>query len=135
LKEITSSYDDIEKRMAIFLGLGAMVFSSLYLCTQGADLYTYLVRGVLAMVLFTVVGWAYGHWLKSVIRKQIEDEQLQAATPQSDASGSNQSNSMLHAGEGPEAVIPAEHSAGKTVDFTLPELEPFGAAAPPSAGI
>ena len=68
MKEVTSSYDDVEKRMAIFMGLGALVFSSLYLMTRGADMWTYLVRGVLALTVFTVAGWAYGRWVRELFR-------------------------------------------------------------------
>lgn len=134
MKEITSAYDDVEKRLAIFLGLGAMIFSSLYLFTQGADLYTYLVRGVLALVIFTAVGWAFGHWLKGVLDKQREDDQ-QASIRATDTN-LNQDSVLAGDVEGAaNAVIPAEHSAGKTVDFTLPELEPFGESVPPGANI
>lgn len=137
MKEITSAYDDIEKRMAIFLGLGAMIFSSLYLFTQGADIYTYLVRGVLALILFSVVGWAYGHWLKNVIRKQLDEEQRPPFTQAEMTSNSEMSQGKvtIQANDGADAVIPAEHSSGRAVDFTLPELEPFNDSAPPSTGI
>ncbi len=74
MREIYSSYDDLERRIAIYLGLGAFVATSFYLYTRGADLFSLLIRGTLALGLFTGVGWVYGHYLAGLLRKQAESE-------------------------------------------------------------
>ncbi len=70
MKEITSAYQDLEKRMAVFAGLGAVVFVSLFNLALGADLTSFLVRGLVALLLFSLVGYWYGRFLTRLIVKE-----------------------------------------------------------------
>lgn len=69
MKEITSAYQDLEKRMAVFIGLGAVVFVSLFNLAMGADLTSFLVRGLLALLVFSLAGYWYGHFMAGLITK------------------------------------------------------------------
>jgi hypothetical protein len=133
LKELTSAYDDVEKRMAIFLGLGALIFCSLYLYIQGADLDSYLIRGVLALTVFTVAGWGYGHWLRKLIRKQETEEELPENVERQHRDAKALEGKVVNTSSMGESVIPLEQTAGHVVDFTLPELEPFVPLAAPAS--
>src|SRR4051812_33020654 len=106
MQELTSSYDDLEKRMAIYLGLGAMLFTSLYLFTTGADLWTYLIRGVLALSAFTIVGWNYGRWLRDLYRRHSSDEQLPENTERQSRDAHNVEGRVVSSAEMPDVVIP-----------------------------
>ena len=70
MKEITSAYQDLEKRMAVFVGLGAVIFVSLFNLALGADLIAFLVRGLVALLVFSVVGYWYGSYLGNLVTKE-----------------------------------------------------------------
>jgi hypothetical protein len=70
VKEITSAYQDLEKRMAVFAGLGAVVFVSLFNLAFGADLVTFLVRGLIALLVFSLVGYWYGRYMTGLVVKE-----------------------------------------------------------------
>jgi hypothetical protein len=70
VKEITSAYQDLEKRMAVFIGLGAVVFVSLFNLAMGADLTSFLVRGLLALLVFSMAGYWYGHFMAGLVTKE-----------------------------------------------------------------
>jgi hypothetical protein len=70
VKEITSAYQDLEKRMAVFIGLGAVVFVSLFNLAMGADLTSFLVRGLLALLVFSLAGYWYGHFMAGLISRE-----------------------------------------------------------------
>jgi len=123
MQELTSSYDDIEKRMAIYLGLGALLFTSLYLFTQGAGMWDYLIRGVLALALFSVAGWAYGHWLRGLFRKNAAEEELPGNTERQSRDAHALEGRVITHAEMPDAVIPAEEAGPKVADFTMPDFE------------
>lgn len=125
MQELTSSYDDLEKRMAIYLGLGAMIFTSLYLFTQGADIWTYLIRGVLALTVFTVAGWAYGYWLRELFRKNSGEDELPDNVERQSRDAQALEGRVISHADLPEAVIPAEMPGlGETVsNFDMPDFD------------
>jgi hypothetical protein len=126
MKELTSSYDDLEKRLAVFAGLAALVFCSLYLFTQGADLWTYLVRGVLALALFSAGGWAYGHWLRSTMEGFEKEEELPSNVERRTREPQAVEGQVVGLQDMPETVIPAE--APQVKEFAMPD---FGGKAEP----
>jgi hypothetical protein len=123
MQEITSSYDDLEKRMAIYLGLGALLLTSLYLFTQGADLWTYLIRGVLALTCTTVVGWFYGHWLRELFRQHSEEEELPENVHRQTRDPQSLEGRLVTHDEMPDVVIPAEVANSRVAEFTMPDFE------------
>ncbi len=133
MKEVTSAYDDLEKRMAVFLGLGALMFTSLYLFTQGADLLTHLIRGSLAMVLATLAGWGYGHYLRLLVKRNTEEEQLPDNVERQTREVKPMNSRVITHSEIPDTVIPASE-APRAVDFTLPSFEPAPLTAPSMSG-
>jgi hypothetical protein len=70
VKEITSAYQDLEKRMAVFIGLGALVFVSLFNLALGADLTSFLVRGLAALLVFSLAGYWYGGFMAGLVNKE-----------------------------------------------------------------
>jgi hypothetical protein len=132
MQEITSAYDDMEKRLAVFGGLGALVATSLYLFTQGADLWTYLIRGVLALTIVTILLWVYLHWLRSLVHRHTDEEALpENVHRQSRDAQTVQGHVVAHA-EMPDAVIPAESADSRITSFAMPDFEM--PAPGPSAG-
>ena len=128
MKELTSYYDDIEKRLAIFFGLGALVLSALYNLLNGAALENFVVSGVLVGALAILGGWFYGGYLRRSIEAALPKDELP-----NNVELRSQNAQDLHAASSPlpaasETIIPDERSTGKVVDFTMPEFSPLGGA-------
>lgn len=123
MQELTSQYDDLEKRMAIYLGLGAMLFTSLYLFTKGATPWDYLIRGVLALAAFSIVGWGYGHWLRALYRQHSSDEQLPENTERQSRDAHAVEGRVVTHAEMPEVVIPGEPAEPEISDFNMPAFD------------
>lgn len=122
MKEQTSSFDDVEKRLAVFAGLGAFLLNSLVCLWQGSELETYLIRGTLVLTLVTLAAWIYGGWLRKAVLRFSENEDTGGAEIRvTDAPQLEKLVDMPGAGA---TVIPAEAGTGRSVDFTLPEFEP-----------
>ncbi len=126
MKELTSNFDDIEKRLAVFMGLGAFLLNSLVCLWQGADLETYLVRGILVIALVTLASWFYGTWMRRVFLSfsgdaEPSDAEIRGADAQ-------KNDRLVDMPMGTSTVLPAESVSGRSIDFTLPEFEPVGAS-------
>jgi hypothetical protein len=132
MKEMTSSYDDIEKRMAIFIGLGALVFCSLYLLIHGADLWTFLIRGVLSLATATIIGWAYGHWVRGIFRQHSGDAAVPENVERQSRDAQAVEGRVIGHSEMPDAVIPAESAAAAAENFMMPDFD-APMLAPPAA--
>ena len=131
MKEQTSQYDDLEKRMAVYLGLGALLFTSLYHIAVGADLLTFLVRGAAALILVSILGWSYFHWLSRLIKTHSEEEQLPDNVERQSRDAKPVESRIVSAGDLAETVIPAEAMPAGISDFQLADLEtPIESAMP-----
>jgi membrane protein implicated in regulation of membrane protease activity len=137
MKEMTSNHDDLEKRLAIFAGLGGLLFSTLVGLIQGYTLEAFLLQGVVVLVLFTLVAYAFGTWLRDALKKSEPAEELADNVERRRTNAEDlEMGSVVMPGEMHEAVIaedPASPS-GQVVNYTLPELSPMdgpGASAPP----
>ncbi len=134
MKEITSSYEGVEKRFGIALGLAALVFSSLACLVSGAGLESFLVRGLLALGLFSILGWWYGGFLRRLFEKGA------GAEPAADPNVTVTSHDVQPIpdfqapAEPPAAQAAGAGEAPRAVDFTLPEFSPAEGAetAPPA---
>ena len=113
--------------MAVYLGLGALLFTSLYLFTRGADLWTYLIRGVLALAIFSTAGWGYGHWLRGLYERNVAEEELPENVERRTRDAHAPEGRVISHAEMPESVIPAE-AHQEAQPFVMPE---FGDASQP----
>jgi hypothetical protein len=78
MREVQGSFDDFEKRLAIFLGLGAFLLTSLGCLVMGADLDTLLLRGVVAFTAFSLAGWWAAGSFYAAVRAKLPDARTSA---------------------------------------------------------
>jgi hypothetical protein len=141
----TSAYDDLEKRMGIFMGLAAFVFSSLACLLMGEDLITFLVRGFLAGLIFTLLGWGYGRYLRRLVKNIAAKEEADARSSGFEMTQTDAETVSLPHDEdgavgtviseedfgGAEDVPRAPHRPAPASDYSLPPLEEEGEDLPP----
>jgi hypothetical protein len=129
VRELTSAYEDLEKRLGIFTGLGAFLFSSLVCQLTGAELETYVIRGVLAMLVFGLGGWWYGNLLRRLVAAAEEKAAMNPDT--TITSHDVKSIPGLDLPLAQESAG-AEESGMQAVDYSFPEF-PTSEAAPSEA--
>ena len=134
MKELTSSFDDLEKRMAIFAGLGAFLFTAFFLSLEGVDLITLLIRCSLALAAFTAAGWAWGHYTMRLLRKHADDEELPDNVVRESRDTAAVQGQVVNPSELAEAVIPAEEAGSRAQAFEMPDLSASPAPAAAMAG-
>jgi hypothetical protein len=128
MKEMTSYHDDIDKRLAIFFGLGCFLLSALVGLLRGYTLEGFMIQGVLALAVGSLAAYAFAVWLRAALRSVQPEE---PTTPANVERRSNNAEDLdighvVTASQLSEAVIAEdpESPSGKVVNFTLPELEP-----------
>jgi hypothetical protein len=125
MKELNSFHDDIEKRMGIFFGLGAFLLSSVFAMFQGLEPEGYLLRGVVVLILASLLGWGYGVWLKNTIKATTPDEEMPENMERRARNADTlEQGSVVMPSMGETIVGEEPHHTGQTVNFTLPELSP-----------
>ena len=122
MKEIVSGHDDLEKRMAIFIGLGAFVFSSLYLFIQGADLLTYVIRGVIIGCFAAVIGWFYGSYFSRLVKRQQAEERGEVDFELRATDAENLEGMPIDPSTFESAVIP-ETGSGAYQQYDMPAFD------------
>ena len=136
MKEQISDHDDLEKRLAIFFGLGAFILSSLVGLLRGYTLEGFLIQGLLVLVIACLAGYLFGAWLRGALRS-IEPEESPASnverrlgTPEH----LEESTLVTHA-PGEDHVIAEEigSPSGGMINYNLPELTPEAAQAESTA--
>ncbi|HTB22116.1 MAG TPA: hypothetical protein VK914_05380 [bacterium] len=128
MKEMTSTHDDIEKRLAVFLGLGAFILSALEGMVRGYSLEGMLLQGVIVLTVTTACAWLFGAWLRAALRSSAPGEELPSNVER-------RSTNQYSLSDG--AVVVPDHLAepvvseevhqpltGTVVNYTLPELNP-----------
>lgn len=128
MKEMVSFHDDAEKRLGIFFGLGAFLISSLFALFQGLSPEGFLLRGVVVLILFSLLGWIYGVWLKKTLEATKPQEELPSNMERRSRNAENlDEGSVIMPGLGDETVVmeEANDSMGQVVNYTLPELSPM----------
>jgi hypothetical protein len=130
MKEMTSTHDDIDKRLAIFFGLGCFLLSALVGLIRGYTLEGFMVQGVVALTVGSLAAYAFAVWLRSALRSI---EPAEPGVPDNVERRTNNAEDLdighvVTASQLSEAVIleDPESATGKVVNFTLPELEPGG---------
>src|SRR5665213_2887753 len=128
MKELTSSHNDLDKRLAIFFGLGALVMSALVGLIRGYTLEGFLLQGVVVLTLATLAGWLFGLWVQAAWAASAPKEELpsnverRSSRPENLAEGS-----VVLPSPGAESVISEElHEPlpGAAMNYVLPEFSP-----------
>ncbi len=128
MREMVSFHDDAEKRMGIFFGLGAFLLSSVFALFQGLSPEGFLLRGVVVLILFSLLGWIYGLWLKQTIEKTKPQEDLPSNVERRSRNAESLDEGTLVIPGMGETVAAEELSpTGQVVNFTLPEFSPLEA--------
>lgn len=135
MKEMTSNHDDIEKRLAIFAGLGGLLCSTLVGLIQGYPLEAFLLQGVVVLTLFSLVAYVFGSWLRTTLKATQPQEVLPENVERRNNNAEDlEAGSVVLPGPQEEAVItedPASPS-GQVVSYTLPEFSPTQTSPVPS---
>lgn len=135
MKELTSNHDDMDKRLAIFFGLGAFLMSALVGLIRGYTLEGFLMQGVVVLILAILAGYAYGYWLRQALAASAPSEELPENTERRSRNADTlEQGSLVLPGQGMETVV-AEDAASPSsqmVNFSFPELTPAGAQAEPA---
>jgi hypothetical protein len=130
MKEMISNHDDLDKRLAIFFGLGAFIMSALVGIVRNYTLEGFLLQGVVVMALAILGGYAFGAWLRAALRSVNPEEQLPANVERRSTNPATLTEgTVMVPGVDSESVIADEPldgvaPAGSVVNFTLPELSP-----------
>jgi hypothetical protein len=130
MKEMVSFHDDAEKRLGIFFGLGAFLLSSLFSLFQGMPPEAFLLRGVVVLILFSLMGWIFGLWLKNTLEATKPHEELPSNMERRSRNAENLDEGAVVMPNFDETVVMEEPNAsaagsGQVVNFTLPELSPM----------
>jgi hypothetical protein len=130
VQEITSAYDDLDKRLALYVGLGSLILVSLFNVVLDAPLQSFLLRGLLALVGFSLAGYWYGSFLKSIMKREYAEMPVAEGVERTlvnargvegiDAAATAAANQQV-----PLAEAPAAAATGSGIDLTLPEQEPM----------
>jgi hypothetical protein len=130
MQEMTSNHDDIEKRLAIFAGLGGFLCSTLVGLVQGYTLEAFLLQGVVVLTLASLAAYAFGAWLRRALKAVEPKEETpdNVERRRSNAEDLDMGSVVLpnQMGEAVIAEDPASPS-GQVVNYTLPELSPMAA--------
>lgn len=132
MKELTSNHDDLDKRLAIFFGLGAFIMSALVGLIRGYTLEGFLLQGIVVLIVATLGGWLFGVWLRAALLASKPKEELPSNVERRSSSPASLDESSVVVPPLPEAVISEESHeplTGSIVNYTLPELNPADLAA------
>lgn len=141
MKEMTSNHDDMDKRLAIFFGLGAFLMSAMVGLIRGYTLEGFLMQGVVVLVIAILAGYGFGYWLRQALASTAPAEELPQGTERrSHNKESLEQGSLVIPGQNVEAVVSEEpdNGLGQSVNYSFPELvpgvpEPAAAAPAPTA--
>lgn len=121
MKELTSNHDDIDKRLAIFFGLGAFLLSSLVGLLRGYTLEGFLLQGVVVLTLAVVAGYVFGVWLRGALNATKAEEELPEGTERMVRNADTlEEGSLVVPGQG-ETVV-AEEGEPQAKPFAFEEL-------------
>lgn len=130
MKEMISTHDDLDKRLAIFFGLGAFIMSALVGIVRNYTLEGFLLQGVVVLTIASLSGYAFGVWLRAVLRSVNPEEKLPSNVERRSTNPATLSEgTVMVPGPDSDAVIADESldamdAPGSVVNFTLPELNP-----------
>jgi hypothetical protein len=128
MKEMTSNHDDIEKRLAIFAGLGGFLCSTLVGLIQGYTLEAFLLQGVVVLGLCSLVAYLFGAWLRAALKATEPQEEGPDNVERRQTNAEDlDMGSVVMPSQMTEAVIAEDPGSpsGQVVNYTLPELSPM----------
>lgn len=137
MKELTSNHDDMDKRLAIFFGLGAFLMSSLVGLLRGYTLEGFLLQGVVVLLLASLLGYGYGLWLRQALENTRPAEELPEGMERRRSNADTlDEGSVVVPMSGPmvDTVVDEDPNSpsGHVVNYTLPEFSPMEAPAVPA---
>jgi hypothetical protein len=128
MKEMVSTHDDLDKRLAIFFGLGAFILSALVGLVRGYSLEGLLLQGVVVLTVATVCGAVFGAWLRAALRSSAPGDELPANVERRSTNPASLAEGAIviphHAAEAVVSEELHEPLTGTVVNYTLPELDP-----------
>lgn len=141
MKEMISNHDDMDKRLAIFFGLGAFLMSAMVGLIRGYTLEGFLMQGIVVLVLAILVGYAFGSWLRHALASSAPVEELPENTERRNRNAETlEEGSLVIPGQGGDTIVAEEPGSpsGQVVNFSFPEIIPgapeagsaFGQTAP-----
>jgi membrane protein implicated in regulation of membrane protease activity len=136
MQEMTSNHDDIEKRLAIFAGLGGFLCSTLVGLIQGYTLEAFLLQGVVVLTLCSLVAYIFGAWLRAALKATAPQEQTPENMERRQTNAEDlEMGTVVMPNQMNEAVISEDTDppTGQVVNYTLPELSPVEPASAPVA--
>ena len=137
MKEMTSNHDDIDKRLAIFAGLGGFLCSTLVGLVQGYTLEAFLLQGVVVLTLCSLVAYLFGAWLRAALKATEPKEETPDNMERRQTNAEDlDMGSVVMPSQMTEAVIAEdpESPSGHVVNYTLPELSPMEPALATASG-
>ncbi len=132
MKELTSHHDDMDKRLAIFFGLGAFLMSALVGLIRGYTLEGFLMQGVVVLVVAILAGYGFGFWLRQALEKSKPAEELPENTERRRHNAETlEQGSLVVPGQGLETVVAEEPGSpsGQVLNYSFPEIDPAKAQA------
>jgi hypothetical protein len=120
MREVQGSFDDFEKRLAIFLGLGAFLLTSLGCLVMGADFDTLLLRGVVAFTVFSLAGWWAAGSFYAAVKAKLPD--AQAPLDPSVTVMTRDAPQLPKFEVRTPVILPAGDGAEKAREFELPDF-------------
>jgi len=137
MKEMISTHDDLDKRLAIFFGLGALILSALVGLVRNYTLEGILLQGVVVLVIAILAGYFFGIWLRSALASVEPTEELPSNMERRRTNAASlDQGTVIVPDASQEAVISEEAPdsvKGSVFNYTLPELNPADLPAPMSA--
>jgi hypothetical protein len=122
MQEVSGSFEDTEKRVAIFFGLVAVLLISLGCLVTGADMDSFLIRGLVGFTLSSLAAWWLAHQIGPFLKK-AEPVPVAETSPDADVTVITRDAPVLPKFEAPKpVVIPADEASPRVLDFVLPEL-------------
>jgi hypothetical protein len=131
MKEMTSNHDDMDKRLAIFFGVGAFLLSSLVGLIRGYSFEGFLLQGVVVLTLAILAAYGFAYWLRQALASTKPEEELpEGMERRSHNKETLEEGSLVIPNQGVEAVVAEDAAApGSAVNYTFAELSPSAAAA------
>jgi hypothetical protein len=139
MKELTSNHDDLDKRLAIFFGVGAFLVSSLVGLIRGYSFEGFLLQGIVVLTLATLAAYAFGYWLRQTLAATKPEEELpEGIERRAHNKESLEEGSLVVPGQGIDTVVGEEPDAVGGVapysfaDLSSPAPAPVAAPAAPA---
>lgn len=127
MKELISNHDDMDKRLAIFFGLGALLMSTMVGLIRGYTLEGFLMQGIVVLVVAILAGYGYGLWLRQALASTKPADELPENTERRSRNAETlEQGTLVIPTLGEENIVAEEPGSpsGQVVNFSFPEIVP-----------